>query len=183
MNTIGNYISSVIEKGFRKLKFRRFGRDDIMTAYLATAFGEDYIPSQAKVVQIGTTNSNENVIICTVTKADDTLKVGEKVIYSTDKDGNKKTRIYLRNDGTIEVKSDTVVFQDGEDFSVRYSKLESEFNELKGKLNGMIQAWNAFATAYVPGSPSVTGLPPTASTATQSEADITLTKVETIKVP
>lgn len=154
-----------------------------MTSYLGASFGEDYVPVNAKVVQIGTTNSNENVIICTVRKADDTLKEGEKVIYSTDKNGNVNTRIYLRNDGTIEVKSDNVVFQDGEDFAVRYSKLESEFNEMKGKLNGMIQAWNSFASAYVPGSPTTTGLPATASTATESQADITLTKIETIKVP
>lgn len=183
MNTIGTYISSAIEKGFRRLKFRRFGRDDIMTAYLATAFGEDYIPSNAKVVQIGTTNSNENVIICTVRKADDTLNVGEKVIYSTDKDGNVKTRIYLRNDGTVEVKSDNLVIQDGEDFAVKYNELQSEFDELKGKLNDLITEWNTFATTYVPGGPSTQGTPATVSTATKSNADITKVKVESIKLP
>jgi hypothetical protein len=183
MNSIGTYISSVVEKGFRRLKFRRFGRDDIMTAYLGTSFGEDYIPSSGKVVQIGTTNSNENVIICTVRKADETLNVGDKVIYSTDADGNVKTRIYLRNDGTVEVKGDTVVFQDGEDFAVRYSKLQSEFDELKERFNSLVSTWNTFATAYVPGSPSTLGTPPTASTATQSSADITQAKIDKIKVP
>jgi len=173
MNTIGTYISSVVERGFRKLKFRRFGRDDIMTAYLGTAFGEDHIPAGGKVVQIGTTNSNENIIICTVRKADETLQIGEKVIYSTDKDGVVQAKIHLKNDGTV-------VVNDGEDFAVRYTKLECEFNELKGKFNDLVTIWNTFANAYIPGS---NGAPPTASTATQSQADITLSKVEKIKVP
>lgn len=183
MNTIGNYISSVIERGFRKIKFRRFGREDIMKAYLGTAFGDDYVPSIGKVVQISTTNSNENLIICTVRKADETLKAGEKLTYSTDKDGVVKARIYLRNDGKIEIKGSEVIFKDGEDFAVRYTQLESEFNELKEKFNDMVQSWNLFAGAYTPGGPSTQGLPPTASTATQSAADITKTKVESIKLP
>lgn len=183
MNAIGTYISSVIEKGFRKFKFRRFGRDDIMTAYAGHTFGEDSNPAGGKVLQIGTTNSNENIVVAVIQKADDTLNKGDKVIYSTDTNGNIVAKIYLRNDGTIEVKGDNIVFQEGEDFAVRYSKLESEFNELKDKFNSLVQAWNTFAAAYIPGGPSTQGFPATVSTATQSTADITQSKVETIKLP
>ena len=183
MNQVGTYISSVIEKGFRRLKFRRFGRDDIMTAYLGTAFGEDYVPVNAKIVQIATTNSSDNIVVCTVRKADDTLNKGEKVLYSTDENGNIKTRIYLRNNGDIEVKGNNLVIQDGSDFAVKYSALESEFNELKGKFNDLVTKYNTFAAAYVPGGPATQGLPPTMQQGIASEANITLTKIETIKVP
>jgi len=184
MNAIGTYISNTIESKFRKFKFRRFGRDDVMTAYVGTQHGEDSVPVPgAKLIHISTTNSNENVIICTVHKADDSLNVGEKVIYSTDQDGNVKAKIYLRNDGTIEITGDNIVMQEGEDYAVKYSKLESEFNELKDKFNDLVGKWNTFATVYVPGGPSTQGLPASVTTATESTADITKTKVETIKLP
>lgn len=171
---IVTYISQVIEKGRRVIKFRGYGRNDTATSYLGATFGTDYIPPKdAKMVQIRSTNSQDSVIVCMVNKADESLAEGEKVIYSTNANGEVQAQIYLRNDGKIEVKGTSVEFLEGTDNAVRYSKLESEFNELKSK-------WNAFAAAYVPGGPTVVGTPPTAQ---QSAADITQAKVDEIKLP
>ena len=184
MNTVGIYISNTIEKGFRWLKFRRFGRDDVMSAYLGAGFGEDYVPTKgARLIQIPTTNSTENIVISVVKKADATLQEGEKVIYSTDANGAIKAQVYFRADGKVEIRGTNIVMLDGTDFAVRYSGLESEFNELKGKYNDLVSKWNAFAGAYVPGGPSVVGLPPTAQAGTASAADITSAKIDEIKLP
>jgi len=174
---IVSYISQEIKGAFRIFKFRGYGRNDIATSFLATNFGEDYIPTKdCKMVQIRSTNSQESAIVCSVNKADKSLSVGEKVIYATDADGVIKASIHLRNSGIVE-------FSNGTDNAVRYSKLESEFNELKGKFNDLVTKYNAFAAAYAPGGPATQGLPPTMQQGIASEADITLTKIEEIKVP
>ncbi len=75
---------------------------------------------------------------------------------------------FIKSDGSgvISINGDS-------DYAVRFTKLETEFNKLR-------DAWDIFATAYVPGSPSVTGLPPSASA---SGADLSGAKIESIKVP
>jgi hypothetical protein len=184
MNTIGIYISNTIEKGFRWLKFRRFGRDDVMSAYLGAGFGEDYSPTKGtRLIQIPTANSTENIVISVVKKADSTLLEGEKVVYSTDQNDNVKCQIYLRSNGKIEVKGGNIVLLDGNDFAVRFSGLQSEFNELNNKYNDLVAKWNLFAAAYVPGGPGTQGLPPTASTGSASTANIVNARVDTIKLP
>jgi len=179
--TIVTYISQTIEKSFRKFKFLRFGRSDIATSFLATSFGEDYLPPKdSKMVQIRSTNSQESVIVCIVNKADASLKVGEKVIYSTDADGVVQSQMYLRNDGKVEVKGTSVEFLEGTDNAVRYSKLESEFNELKGKYNDLVTQFNAHIhTAPSSGGPTT----PPSVTGTFSVADITQSKIDEIIVP
>lgn len=184
MASIVAYISNKIEEGLRILKFTRNGRSDTVTSYLGAPFGEDFVPPKnAKMVQIRSTNSEESVIVCVINQADDSLKEGEKLIYSTDANGNVKSKIYLRDDGTVEVKGSKVEFLEGEDFAVRYTALESQFNELNDKYNDLVSKWNAFSNAYVPGGPTAVGLPPTASSGSASTADITLTKVEEINLP
>ncbi len=171
---IVTYISQVIKDSFREIKVNGFGRSDTRTSFLGTSFGEDYIPPKnAKMVQISSTNSSESVIVCVVNKANDSLNVGEKVIYSTDANGNIKAEIHLRNDGTVQILR-------GEDFAVRYSELENQFNELNSKFNSLVSAYNS----HVHTAPSSGGLTTTTpSLAEQSTADITLTKIEEIKVP
>lgn len=183
------YISQVIKEAFRDIKVSAFGRNDTRTSFLGTSFGEDFIPPKgAKMVQISSTNSSESVIVCIVNKADESLNVGEKVIYSTDDKGAVKAQIYLRNDGRIEViatdkvevKGTAVEFMEGSDNAVRYSKLESEFNELKSKYNNLVTIFNAHIhTATGPTAPTTS---PTTQ-GSPSAADITQSKIDEIKVP
>ena len=49
---------------------------------------------------------------------------------------------------------------------VKFNELKIEFNKLKDDHNTLANKWNTFCTAYVPGSPTVVGLPPTLTTST-----------------
>lgn len=85
-------------------------------------------------------------------------------VYSTDADGVEAGSHLIDDDGTH-------VFNNGEDFAVRFSALESAFNSLKASYNAHVH----------PGV--TTGLGSTGATLTQSTADISLAKVEEIKIP
>jgi hypothetical protein len=61
------------------------------------------------------------------------------------------------------------------DFAVRYSELESAFNQLKQDLNAFILVYNTHSHSAFGGPPSATGL--------DSAADISGAKIEEIKVP
>ena len=87
-------------------------------------------------------------------------------INSTDTGGVSKATIKLLNDGKIEINGNA-------DFAVAFDDLKTEFNKLN-------DAWNNFATAYVPGGPSSVGTPPNAST---SGSDIDNAKIDTVKFP
>lgn len=102
---------------------------------------------------------------------------GEKLLYSTDADGVIQCKLFLDTEGNF-------IFNDGEDFAVRYSALETAYDELKGKVNDLITAYNAHVHNFVgvgPGNPGVTVV--TTSTAAPSTGDITPSKIEEIKVP
>lgn len=85
-------------------------------------------------------------------------------VYSTDEDGAEKASHLLDSDGKH-------IFNQGSDWAVRYSKLETAFNELKSK-------FNSHTHPGVETGPGVTG-----ATATPSTADITAAKVEEILIP
>ena len=96
---------------------------------------------------------------------DSSLGDGEIEIYSSNS-GERKAKIRFKSDGSI-------VVNDGGDYAVKYSELETAFNNLQ-------QQWDTFANAYVPGGPSAVGTPPTALPST---ADITRAKVDTVRLP
>ena len=94
---------------------------------------------------------------------------GAVKVYSTDEDGTEHGSHLIDDDGTH-------VFNGGEDWAVRYSALESAFNQLKSD-------FDTFASTHT--HPGVT--PGSSSTgtavATPSTADITGAKVEEILIP
>ena len=49
----------------------------------------------------------------------------------------------------------------------------AHMNAIENKLNDFISKWNAFCVAYVPGSPSVTGLPATLTSSEETPVPIT----------
>lgn len=91
---------------------------------------------------------------------------GETKLYSTDADGAEQATVTAKADGILEVNGNA-------DFAVAFNDLKIEFEKLQTE-------WDTFATAYVPGSPTVTGLPPTAS---PSGSNIDNAKVSTVKMP
>ena len=148
----------------RIVKVLRYGKSDVRTPIQIASFGTDSNPRKDVIaIYAATSVKGEEIIIGYINK-NQLAGSGEHRIFSEDEDGNISTYIHLKNDGTQEIGGDT-------DFMVRYSALEAAFNELQEK-------FNTFANAYVPGSPTVTGLPPTVSPST---ADITSAKIEEIK--
>lgn len=159
--------NTAIVKGFREV-VTRITSKYVESTQTAFPFGFEANPTKNFLAIITETQSGGDPVIIGYLnpKALGSLGIGESAQYSTDSDGNIKASIILRNDGTAEILGNN-------DNAVRYSKLETAFNELQNK-------WNAFAAAYVPGGPSTQGLPPTAN---QSTGDITTSKIDEIKVP
>lgn len=92
------------------------------------------------------------------------VNTGACKLYSTDADGAEQGSHLIDNDGTH-------TFNKGTDWAVRYSALETAFNELKSKFNGHTHTGVS------------TGGGVSGTTATPSTADITAAKVEEILIP
>lgn len=91
------------------------------------------------------------------------------------RDAARNTYIKLES-GSIEINGDT-------DFAVAYDNLATEFNELNNKFNALITAFNAHGHSGVSTGIGVTGPHNIAVAPTASNADITTTKVSTVRVP
>lgn len=158
----------------RIVKFLRFGKSDVQTSLQASPPGVDANPIKNMVAVYASTEEKGKTVIVGYINKNQVAKPGEHKIFSMNDEGDEETYIYLKDDGTMEIGG-------ASDFMVRYNELETAFNELQDSVNEMVDEWNAFATAYVPGSPTVTGLPPTANTVSNASADITPSKIEEIK--
>jgi hypothetical protein len=101
---------------------------------------------------------------------------GEKKLYSRDSAGEVAAFVSMLESGVLNLNGD-------EDYAVRFTKLETEFNKLKADYNDLSLKWSTFAIAYAPGGPSSVGMPPSASTSSQSTADISSAKVNTVRLP
>ena len=104
-------------------------------------------------------------------------KIGEKILYSRDSDGNIKSKLYLNNAGEF-------IFNDGSDNAVRYSKLEQAFNQLKQDFDNFVSSVYGSHTHIVTTPDTINGTAsPTTAQGTPSTADITGSKIEEIKLP
>lgn len=150
----------------RIVKVLRFGKTDVNTGYEVSPFGFDGNPlSDMRAIFADTNRSGRRVIIGYINK-NQLAQPGESRLFSVDSNGNLKTFIWLKNDGSIELGGTN-------DNLVRFSKLEEAFNELQGK-------FNTFAQAYTPGSPASVGTPPFIE---QSNSDISEAKIDNLKIP
>ncbi len=107
------------------------------------------------------------------------LMEGELDLYSQE-NGIVKSRLKLLKNGTIEIN-------DGSDNSVRYSKLEEAFNQLKSEYNALLNDYKSHIhiltiTAMAGSGGTGTSVAPVC-TLIQSIADITDAKIDEIKVP
>jgi len=77
--------------------------------------------------------------------------------------------------------SDQIELNGNSNYAVKYTELKSGFDTMKTDLNTFINTvWNIFAAAYVPGGPTVVGMPLTALSGTPTTADITSAKNDTV---
>lgn len=95
-------------------------------------------------------------------------------LYSTDAAGTEKASVVLDSDGKVKVNG-------GSDFAVRFSSLETAFNELKGKYNSLVTAYNAHVHTGVTTGSGSSGT--TASAGTASAANIAAAKVSEVLLP
>jgi hypothetical protein len=161
------------EGNSRLLQAEISSADDKQTIELVSACGEQYNPRDGDVLFIAELGPNWKIAIASSdeTEPDDTLEQGERKIYSLKGDGEVMACVRFKADGTL-------ILNEGEDWAVRFSALESAFNELQGK-------WNSFAAAYAPGGPASVGTPPAAipPDTFESSADITEARIDNIQVP
>jgi len=169
-------ISTQIKNGERLVKFLRFGKNDVQECQQGSSFGDDSnAPKDIIAIYSQTGEIGSPVVIGYINK-NQLAGVGEKRIYSLKSNGDLSQYVWLKNDGTAEFGGNTDNF-------VRYSKLEDAFNRLKTDHNELVAKWNAFVSAYAPGSPSTIGTPPTlvGSNVPVSTANIAPAKISELK--
>ena len=157
-------------------KVLKSGRSDVQEVKTASLPGIDSVPLADDIALYEETEIvGENFIIGFIPK-NRVANPGELRIYARDTNGTEKIYLYLKDDGTIE-------FGGTAKNLVRFQELETGFNELKGTVNDMVEAWNLFCSSYLPGSPTTVGTPPTLSTSTitPSTADISGAKINEFK--
>lgn len=99
---------------------------------------------------------------------------GAVKLYATDMDGVETGSHLLDSDGTH-------VFNNGEDRAVRYSALETAFNQLRADHNKLQAAFDGHTHSGVTSGSSSTGT--TVPSGAESSADIEPAKVEEIRIP
>lgn len=159
------------------LKVLRLGSDDAQTAFNAANFGVDSSPIKNMVAIHGETGVEGQPVIVGYIKPGALAEPGETHLYSTDGDGNDSFRIKLLTDGTAEIGGNA-------DFAVRFNKLKTAFDELKGKHNNLVDAFNSHVHPTAATGPPSTPTPaPPLIPASPSTADIDPAKIDNIKTP
>lgn len=162
-------ISTRLDAAVRFVKFYYRGKSDVRDVQEFSPFGIDGNPLKDMVAICVQTGQDGKSFVIGYLNKNQMAAAGELRLYSLDADGKQKTYQWFKADGTIEIMGDS-------DNMVRYSKLESAFNELKGDFNTLVTKYNAHTHPIgspSTGPPSVTGSP--------STADITPAKIKEIK--
>lgn len=163
------------DKTVRILQVELIEGEDVRSIELFT--DSDFNPANGTRICIIDVSSSYQIGTCVSDGLTPEVLPGEKEIYSTDNPvTTKKARAKFGTDGIITLNQ-------GTDFAVRYSKLESEFNKLKTSFNDLLAEYKLHTHPYVdtPVGPSDTSA--TTSTQIDNASDITLTKVATVKLP
>ena len=172
-------IAKVLETASNFVKVLRYGNKDVSTPLVSLPYGIDSKPIENKRgVVSDTRKKGKNVILGYLLDSDKT-ESGEIRLYATDDDGVEKFYVHLKKDGTCEIGGDV-------DNAVRYSKLETAFNELKENFNKLVTTYNSHVhpvpTATALAVPPATGITTiTVLQGVQSVADITPAKIKEIK--
>lgn len=150
MNVLTRIVSASFDDLKRRiLKLIRFSPNDVKSAYECSPYGTDANPIKNMVAIYSETAEKGRKVILGYINLNQLADVGEHRIYSTDADGNLKTFIWLKNDGTMQLGGTT-------DNLVRYSKLadalSNEKTGLQAELTKIATAITGLGGAYVPGT-------------------------------
>ena len=159
--------SKLNELSQRIIKVNSMGIGNTQTPLQANPHGLDSHPVKGMIAIYAPSQGMGETVIIGYLSRDQIAEIGETRVYSTDKDGVLKASIHLKNDETIEINGNS-------DNMVRFSELETAFNQLKTDFN----AHSHITTATVGATPTPGVIaPPTAP----SSADISGAKIDKIK--
>lgn len=178
MTTITRTLQTLVQRGRLFITVRKKGLSDTVEAANITPFGFESNPIKDMVAIYSDTETLGDSVILGYVNKNLAAQLGESRMFSTDADGNLKMFVWCKNDGKLQLGGTAHHLATFED-------LKSGFDTLKSDLNDMKSKWNAFCAAYVPGSPSVTGLPATlgSQTSPASTASIDSSKIDRITTP
>lgn len=149
--------------------------EDLRTVQIMNMSGFNSKPLPDQKITVVDLGGGFEIGIATDDEIDADLEDGESEIYSNDP--SRSSTVKTKPDGQV-------VINRGEDWAVRYSELEAQFNELNDKFNDLVTAYNAHihnGTIDIVAETCV--VVATTSQASESTADITTTKVDSINVP
>ena len=173
-------VNEVVKQAGRNLiKVLRLGSNDVQTPIQVANFGIDSAPFKNMVAIHSSTGIEGESIVIGYIKEDAIAEVGETHLYSTDTDGVDSFRVKLLTDGTCEIGGNT-------DNAVRFSELETAYEDLQGTVNDLIDSYNTHihtTTATVGPSAVLGAIAPTTSQEIPNTGDISGAKIEEIKVP
>lgn len=163
MITFSKFYEATLKNLKRILKVNQFG---VKTAVESMPFGEDSSPVKDMTAIFAETSNNSEPVIVGYINKNQIAGPGEKRMFSLKENGEISTSIWLKADETMEIGGNT-------DFAVKYSGLESSFNQLKEDLNNHITNYNTHV------HPSIGA--PTVAVSSPSDADISFSKNSNIK--
>lgn len=173
MGFIGKIINQVIEDSIRKIVTEIYPDYTRMSNQICPP-GIDAAPleeDQGVSLVIDSANRTVNIGIYPDAQADP----GEIRIYSRDENGDIQALIYCKNDGTIEINGSA-------DYAVAFDDLKSAFDEFKDDMNNFITTiYNVHVHPGVTAGPASTSA--TVSQGTATAADMSDSKVDTVKLP
>jgi hypothetical protein len=189
---LGKVDNQLIKAGQRMIKFLGFGTKDVQDIAQALPFGIDSAPIKDMIAVYSDTATNgEAVVIGYITKSL-VAETGEIRLYSANTEGEIQTYIRLTNQGKIQLAGAV-------DNAVRYTPLETAFNQLKTDFNNLVTTFNLYVaesnanwviyTAHThlstapgtPTGPAVAPSAPSAQTGTPSTADVSGAKIDEIQ--
>ena len=175
MIRISKIISTALIKGKLIIKVLRLGGQDVQTVNYAVPFGVDSNPNlEYRAIYAKTGEKGDNVLLGIINN-NAIAKSGEIRIYSNDLEGNEIGSIYLTNEGIAEIMGN-------DDNMVRYSELESAYDQLKQDHDSLVSAFNAHVhPTAAPGSPSPPTPIPNQIPASPSTGDISGAKIDNVK--
>lgn len=166
--------TSVDNLGRRVAKFFRLGKI-VETATQAAPYGVDAQPIEDCIAVYAQSGIKGKTVIIGYINKNAIADVGEHRIFSTDADGAVQFYIHLKNDGTCDIGGDA-------DNMVRFSELETAFNQLKDDHDTLVTAFNAHMhPTAATGAPSPPTPVPNQIPAVPSTADISGAKIDEIK--
>ena len=100
---LSKYINATLVNAIRQLTVVCFGKADVRTANECAPFGTDSSPIAGMSAVYASTSSDKVKVIIGYVNTNQLAQAGEYRIYATDADGNEACRIWLHNDGSLEL--------------------------------------------------------------------------------